>query len=102
MVEEWCIPKNQSADFVACMEDVLDVYSRPYDEHNPVVCMDEKPLQLLGEVRKGRRKSNGTLIQDSEYVRNGTCSIFCSPNHLQAIVMPLHWNVEQNWIGQSK
>jgi hypothetical protein len=37
--------------------------------------MDEKPLQLLGEARKGRRKSNGAMIQDSEYVRNGTCSI---------------------------
>jgi transposase len=76
LVEEWCIPKEQSADFVACMEDVLEVYSRPYDKRFPVVCMDEKPLQLLGEARRGRRKSNGTLIQDSEYVRNGTCSIF--------------------------
>ncbi len=74
LVEEWCIPKDQSADFVACMEDVLEVYSRPYDERYPVVCMDEKPLQLLGETRKGRRKSNGALIQDSEYIRNGTCS----------------------------
>ena len=41
------IPKEQSADFAACMEDVLEVYSRPYDERFPVVCMDEKPLQLL-------------------------------------------------------
>lgn len=47
LVEEWCIPKEQSADFAACMEDVLEVYSRPYDERFPVVCMDEKPLQLL-------------------------------------------------------
>ena len=41
LVEEWCIPKEQSADFAACMEDVLEVYSRPYDERYPVVCMDE-------------------------------------------------------------
>ena len=39
-----CIPKEQSADFAACMEDVLEVYSRPYDKRFPVVCMDEKPL----------------------------------------------------------
>ena len=44
LVEEWCIPQEQSAAFAACMEDVLDVYSRPYDEARPVVCMDEKPL----------------------------------------------------------
>ena len=58
------------------MEDVLEVYSRPYDKRFPVVCMDEKPLQLLADARQGRRKKNGALIQDSEYVRNGTCSIF--------------------------
>ena len=64
LVEEWCIPKEQSADFAACMEDVLEVYSRPYDEHYPVVCMDEKPLQLLAHARKGYRKKNGTMIQE--------------------------------------
>lgn len=107
LVEEWCIPKNQSADFVACMEDVLDVYSCPYDEHNPVVCMDEKPLQLLGEVRKGRRKSNGTLIQDSEYVRNGTCSIFLFTEPLagyrHAIALErrtkLDWAKQMKWLA---
>lgn len=46
LVEEWCISKDQSTDFVACMEDVRKVYSRPYDKCFPVVCMDEKPLQL--------------------------------------------------------
>lgn len=64
LVEEWCIPKEQSADFAACMEDVLEVYSRPYDEHYPVVGMDEKPLQLLAHARKGYRKKNGTMIQE--------------------------------------
>ena len=44
LVEEWCIPREQSTDFAACMEDVLEVYSRPYDGRYPVVCMDEKPL----------------------------------------------------------
>ena len=59
------------------MEDVLDVYERPYNPKEPVVCMDEKPLQLLGEVREPLpMKSGETAIIDSEYVRNGTCSIF--------------------------
>ena len=59
------------------MEDVLDVYERPYNPKEPVVCMDEKPLQLLGEVREQLPMKPGeTAIIDSEYVRNGTCSIF--------------------------
>ena len=59
------------------MEDILDVYDRPYDVKYPVVCMDEKPYQLLGEVRKPlpARPGDDRKI-DSEYVRNGTCSIF--------------------------
>lgn len=59
------------------MEDVLDVYDRPYDEKQPVVCMDEKPYQLLGEVREPMEARPGKDKKiDSEYIRNGTCSIF--------------------------
>lgn len=59
------------------MEDVLEIYSRPYNERCPVVCMDEKPVQLLKEARNGfTAKSSGIRYQDNEYVRNGTCSIF--------------------------
>jgi len=59
------------------MEDVLDVYERPYDQNIPVVCMDEKPYQLLGEARESwaMRPGDDKKI-DSEYVRNGICSIF--------------------------
>ncbi len=59
------------------MEDVLDVYERPYDETRPVVCMDEKPYQLLGDARASwaMRPGDDSKV-DSEYVRNGTCSIF--------------------------
>jgi len=104
LVEEWCIPQKQSADFVACMEDVLEVYSRPYDERYPVVCMDEKPLQLLGEVRKGKRKSNGTYIQDSEYVRNGTCSIFLFTEPLTGYrhAKALEHRTKTDWANQMK
>ncbi|WP_317620798.1 IS630 family transposase [Hallella absiana] len=73
----WCIANQEDAEFVACMEDVLDVYERPYDPDYPVICMDEKPYQLLGEARepKDMKPGNDKKI-DSEYVRNGTCSIF--------------------------
>lgn len=59
------------------MEDVLDVYELPYDEKYPVVCMDEKPYQLLGESREPLPMIPGSDRKtDSEYVRNGTVSIF--------------------------
>lgn len=104
LVEEWCIPKEQSADFAACMEDVLEVYSRPYDERFPVVCMDEKPLQLLAEARQGRRKKNGTLIQDSEYVRRGTCSIFLFTEPLAGYrhAKALEHRTRTDWAKQMK
>lgn len=104
LVEEWCIPKEQSADFAACMEDVLEVYSRPYDERFPVVCMDEKPLQLLAEARQGRRKKNGALIQDSEYVRRGTCSIFLFTEPLAGYrhAKALEHRTRTDWAKQMK
>ena len=59
------------------MEDVLDVYETPYDPEHPVVCMDEKPYQLLGEAREPLPIRPGDDMKiDSEYVREGTCSIF--------------------------
>lgn len=59
------------------MEDVLDVYELPYDARRPVVCMDEKPYQLLGEAREPLPMIPGSDREtDSEYVRNGTISIF--------------------------
>ncbi len=47
----WCIPPDQNASFVAAMEDILEVYSRPYDPLKPVICMDEQPIQLLSDSR---------------------------------------------------
>jgi len=59
------------------MEDVLAVYARPHDPRRPVVCMDEKPYQLLGQVRDPIPAEPGhDRKEDSEYIRNGTCSIF--------------------------
>lgn len=59
------------------MEDVLEVYSRPYDEDYPVICMDEKPVQFFADFRKGfRSKKDGVQYEDYQYIRNGTASIF--------------------------
>ena len=59
------------------MEDVLSVYARPFDPKKPVVCMDEKPFQLLDHAREplSARPCSEEKI-DAEYIRNGTCSIF--------------------------
>ena len=48
--EQWVLPKPQDADYVAAMEDVLEVYQRPYDEQRPVVCVDEATEQLVADV----------------------------------------------------
>ena len=74
----WCIPPKQNAEFVARMEDVLSVYSRPYDEKRPVICMDEKPYQLLDEKYPPieMKETNHIRKYDCEYERKGTCSIF--------------------------
>lgn len=73
----WCLPKKEDPEFIACMEDILDVYELPYNPKVPVVCMDEKPYQLLGEVRDSWAMRPGDNKKvDSEYVRKGTCSIF--------------------------
>ena len=78
----WCIPPKQSAEFVANMEKILDTYALPYDESCPVICIDEKPYQLLGESREPIPMKQGEPLKiDNEYVRKGTCSIFvmCEP-----------------------
>lgn len=77
MNDYWCIPPKEDAEFAACMEDVLDVYELPYNPVRPVVCMDEKPYQMFGGAREPLPMRQGDDRKtDSEYVRNGTCSIF--------------------------
>lgn len=71
------IPPQQSAEFVVHMEDVLEVYHRPYDPERPVICMDEQPVQLVKETRSPLPPKPGqpTAI-DYEYERNGMANIF--------------------------
>lgn len=76
-LEYWVIPPEANAEFVAHMEDILDVYSRPYDANVPVLCMDEQPVQLVEEVRKPiAATQNHPKRVDYEYKRKGVANIF--------------------------
>lgn len=73
----WCIPPKASAEFVFHMEDVLDVYHRPYERGRPVVCLDETLKQLIGEVREPLPPAPGRVERfDSVYQRNGVGNLF--------------------------
>jgi transposase len=72
----WCIPQID-AEYVARMEDVLDVYAEAPDPKRPVVCFDESPIQLIGEVRQPIPATPGQIERyDYEYRRNGTANLF--------------------------
>lgn len=71
------IPPEHNGEYVARMEDILDVYERPRDLTAPVVCMDEMPVQLLKETRVPISAKPGHPRRiDYEYERNGTANIF--------------------------
>jgi transposase len=75
--EQWCLPPKSSAEFVCQMEEVLDVYTRPYDERYPQVCMDEMSKQLISETRVPLPMQPGQPVcYDAEYERQGTCNLF--------------------------
>ena len=72
----WCIPQVD-AEYVARMENVLDLYAETPDPKHPVVCFDESPTQLIGEVREPIRARSGQIERyDCEYKRNGTANLF--------------------------
>jgi hypothetical protein len=73
----WCIPPEQDAAFVCQMEQVLEVYKRPYDPKYPVVCMDEQPKQLIAEANRPVPAAPGRPARvDYEYVREGVCAVW--------------------------
>jgi transposase len=72
----WCIPQV-NAEYVARMEDVLDLYAEQPDPRHPVVCFDESPTQLIGDVRLPIPAEPGQIERyDCEYKRNGTANLF--------------------------
>ena len=87
------------------MEDVLEVYERPPDPHRPLVCMDEMPKQLIGEIRPPRPVKPGRpKRQDYEYIRNGTAAVFMffSPTHNWRQVSVRERRTRQNWAHEIK
>jgi len=72
----WCIPQV-TPEFIACMEDVLDLYEKPYDPHEPVLCFDEKSKELRYDTRPTIHTNEDRVRRrDYEYRRNGTANIF--------------------------
>ncbi|MBO1350308.1 MAG: IS630 family transposase [Hormoscilla sp. GUM202] len=103
--EYWVIPPEENADFVAAMEDVLDIYQRPYDANVPVVCMDEQPVQLTKETRIPLPPEPGKPARyDYEYERNGTASIFmfCEPLSGKRTVEANEHRTMTDWAQQIK
>ena len=81
-IQYWVIPPEADAEFVACMEEVLEVYARPYDPSHSVICMDEQPVQLVKETRQViPATKDHPKRADYEYERAGTASVFmfCEP-----------------------
>lgn len=80
----WCIP-TASADFVAAMEHILDLYARPYDPKRPKVCFDESSKQLIEQTRRPLPARPGRVQRfDYEYRRNGTRNLLLSFEPLTA------------------
>lgn len=74
-VKSWVIPEA-SADFVYQMEQVLDVYQRPYNPDHPVVNIDESPKQLISETKESYTDQKGVFYQDYEYKREGVADLY--------------------------
>jgi DDE superfamily endonuclease len=74
----WCLPQIDTT-YLTRMEDVLELYERPHNPQEPVVCLDEKPVSLHGEVRMPEAARPGVVAKrDSEYKRKGTANVFCA------------------------
>jgi len=99
----WCIPPEQSAEFVCAMENVLEVYHRPYDPKRPVVCMDETSKQLVKETRVAQLARPGQAERfDYEYERNGTANVFmfCEPMAGRRQVTVTDRRTKRDWAEQ--
>jgi len=73
----WCIPPTADAAFVCAMEDILEIYKRPYNPDEPLICMDETSKQLIREIRQPQpAKPKKAARFDYEYERNGVCNLF--------------------------
>lgn len=110
--EYWCIPPKEDAEFVAHMEDVLDIYQQPYDPKRPLWCMDEKPYQLLGESRepipmrpgdiaKTDQNMSGTVQQVYSASYNRTADGYSTLRNLQGPLLTGQRKYASSWIQSS-
>ncbi len=98
--KQCCIPTAPDAEFVYHMEDVLEVYTRPYDPARPLVCMDEINTQLLADTRDPLPMEPGkTRCEDYEYERHGVCNVFlaCEPLVGTRVTMTAAQRTKQQW-----
>jgi len=80
---QWCIPPESNAEFVCHMEEVIEVYTRPYDASHPQVCLDEMNRQLISETRTPLPMQPGQpACFDYEYERHGTANLFLASEPL--------------------
>src|SRR2546426_12673524 len=100
--KEWCIPPEQDASFVCQMEEVLDIYTKPYDPQYPQVCMDEMSTELIGEVRAPLHAEPvshfGTIPSIREMGRHTFLSLL---HHELANVIPKQLSSGQKLIGRT-
>lgn len=73
----WCVASLDD-EYVERMEDLLRLYAKPLDPAEPVICLDEKPVQLLDDTRPTLRGPDGSIRRDYEYRRRGTVNVFCA------------------------
>lgn len=97
---QWCLPAQADAEFVYHMENVLDLYTRPYDASRPVACMDEINTQLLADLREPLPMEPGKPArEDYEYERRGVCNIFlaCEPLVGRRVTMVAAQRTKREW-----
>ena len=100
----WCIPKV-GAEFVANMENILDLYEEPYDPKYPMVCFDEMPKQLIAETRRSLPARPGQVVRyDYEYERKGVRNMwmFFEPLAGQRRVRITQRRTKQDWAYSMK
>jgi hypothetical protein len=81
-------------EYIAKMEDVLEVYERPYNPREPVICVDEKPITLHADLRPASPAVPGREARrDNEYERRGTANVFCAVDRRRAAISPFRHRI---------
>ncbi len=82
----WCVPELNDT-YIERMEDILSLYEMDYNKKEPVICLDEKPIQLLDDLRKPKESNSIDSIKkkDHQYKRKGTANVFCAVEPLAGL-----------------